>query len=126
MFFSGTSFALGFASGFGTGFFTREVARIGRVSMRPAAKAVVRVSMTALEKAREAIATAGETFEDLVAEVRTELGTAPQQVAAATEGAANAVSAEAAKVAQSAHTGENAHHGQHREEGEKARGGKKG
>ena len=73
MLFSVPSFTIGFASGFGAGFFTREFVRVGRGTLRPSIKSVIKTAIMAVEKARESIAVASETFDDLVAEARTEL-----------------------------------------------------
>ena len=78
MFFNGPSFGLGFATGFGTGFFTRELTKGLQVGAKPIAKAVLKTSFQILEKIRETLALAGETFEDLVAEARSELATAEE------------------------------------------------
>ena len=78
MFFNGPSFGLGFATGFGTGFFTRELTKGFQVGAKPIAKAVLKTSFQILEKLRETLALAGETFEDLVAEARSELATAQE------------------------------------------------
>ena len=76
MFFNGPSFGIGFAAGFGTGFFAREMTKTVGVGFKPISKAVVKTSIQLLEKLRETLALAGETFEDLVAEARSELATA--------------------------------------------------
>ena len=73
MLFNGPSFGLGFATGFGTGFFSREITKGLQISAKPIAKAVFKTSIQILEKLRETLALAGETFEDLVAEARSEL-----------------------------------------------------
>src|SRR4051812_5091082 len=91
MLFSVPSFAVGFASGFGTGFFTREVVRVSRVTLRPNLKSVIKTVILSFDKARESIAVASETFDDLVAEARTEIanlrsGAAPEDAAAIHEG----------------------------------------
>jgi hypothetical protein len=75
MFFNVPSFAVGFVSGFGTGFFTREWARFGQATLRPMAKAAIRSGILAVEKSRDALAMAGETLEDLIAEARSEMRT---------------------------------------------------
>lgn len=51
-------------------------------ALRPAARAAVKTGILLFEKGREWAAEAGETFEDLVAEVRAELA---EQAAAAEE-----------------------------------------
>jgi uncharacterized membrane protein len=68
------SFGFGFVAGFGAGFFTREIVKAGRKSFEPVFKAAVKNTMVAIERGRESVAHLGETFEDLVAEARTELG----------------------------------------------------
>jgi hypothetical protein len=76
MFFNGPSFGLGFAAGFGSGYFAREMTKTLGIGFKPISKAVVKTSIQLLEKLRETLALAGETFEDLVAEARSELATA--------------------------------------------------
>jgi hypothetical protein len=66
------NFAIGFVTGFGTGFFTRELANVPRQGLRPTLKAIIRPIYQASLKTRESIAMAGETFEDIVAEMRAE------------------------------------------------------
>jgi hypothetical protein len=75
MFFNGPSFGVGFAAGFGTGFFAREMTKTLGVGFKPITKVVVKTSLQLLEKLRETMALAGETFEDLIAEARSELAT---------------------------------------------------
>jgi hypothetical protein len=94
MFLSGPSFVAGFATGFGTGFFTRELTKAGRGAVRPAVKTVVRGAFQAVDKLRESLAVAGETFEDLVAEVRAEMATPVLQTSAAEAQAAAVTSDE--------------------------------
>lgn len=76
MFFNGPSFGIGFAAGFGTGYFAREMTKTIGVGFKPISKAVVKTGIQLLEKFRETLSLAGETFEDLIAEARSELATA--------------------------------------------------
>jgi hypothetical protein len=76
MFFNGPSFGVGFAAGFGTGYFAREMTKTLGIGFKPISKAVVKTGIQLLEKFRETLSLAGETFEDLLAEARSELATA--------------------------------------------------
>lgn len=78
MFLNVPSFAAGFVAGFGTGFISREVARVGVAGLRPVTKSVIKSGMLAVERCREALSIAGETFEDLVAEARADMANKPR------------------------------------------------
>ncbi|MGQ9687068.1 MAG: DUF5132 domain-containing protein [Thiobacillaceae bacterium] len=63
---------------------------------RPLAKSIIKSGMVLYEKGRETVAELGEVLEDLVAEAKVELETAPAAAGAATVMAASAQAAEAA------------------------------
>ena len=67
------SFGLGFAAGFGAGFVTRDLASASESMVRPFVKFLVKSSMRAMEKTKETMAHFSESFDDLVAEARTEV-----------------------------------------------------
>lgn len=71
--FSISSFTAGFVAGFGTGFISRELASTGATVFRPMVKGTMKTAVALFQKGRGALATIGESFEDLVAEVRSEL-----------------------------------------------------
>ncbi len=71
--FSIPSFSAGFAVGFGTGFISRELVTTGTTIFRPVVKGTMKTAVALFQKGRGAVATLGESFEDLVAEVRSEL-----------------------------------------------------
>lgn len=71
--FNVASFTVGFAAGFGTGFISREIASTGTTVLRPMVKGTMKTAAAIYQKGRSALATIGESFDDLVAEVRTEL-----------------------------------------------------
>ena len=68
-----SNLGLGFAAGFGAGFVTRDLASSGDSMVRPLFKFIVKSSIKAMEKTRESMAHFSETFEDLVAEARSEV-----------------------------------------------------
>lgn len=67
------NFGLGFAAGFGVGFVTRDLASASESMVRPFVKFLVKSSMRAMEKTKETMAHFSESFDDLVAEARTEV-----------------------------------------------------
>lgn len=69
MLFNIPSFGVGFLAGFVSGFSTRELV----AAARPFARGVVKMSIQAMDKSREVAAHIGEGFDDLVAEVRSEM-----------------------------------------------------
>lgn len=71
--FSISSFTAGFVTGFGTGFISRELASTGTTVFRPMVKGTMKTAVALFQKGRNALANMGESFEDLVAEVRSEL-----------------------------------------------------
>jgi hypothetical protein len=73
----------GIGIGIGLTLVARELLPPFRDAARPLAKAGLKGGMSAFEKSREALARAGETVEDLVAEVRLEREVAALSAAAA-------------------------------------------
>ena len=88
MTFHGLSFSIGFgsgfASGFAGGFLARELTKGATVNVRPLAKSVTKGAILLFEKLKETLALAGESFEDLLAEAKSEL--AHEVPGTATEG----------------------------------------
>jgi hypothetical protein len=66
-------FMLGFTVGFGAGVMARDYLPAVRTAARPATKIFLRGGMKMMEKARETMARVGEAFQDIAAEVSTEL-----------------------------------------------------
>lgn len=77
--FNSSRFGSGFILGFGAGFVSRDLMSANNSMMRPLVKGIIRAGYTLVEKGRESVAHMFETFEDLVAEVRTEKTTAPAE-----------------------------------------------
>lgn len=75
MVFGTSSFTGGFLVGFGAGFLSRELLHLGVAAMRPLSKVVIRTGLSAYERGRESVAYFTESFEDLIAEVRSDLRT---------------------------------------------------
>lgn len=73
------SFGIGFVVGFGTGFVSREIANASRDTLKPLAKEVVKTSMNAVDKGKEAVAHFSELVEDLIAEIRSDDKAAKQK-----------------------------------------------
>ena len=93
--FGGPSFFGGFLVGFGTGFVSREITKIGLAVAKPLTKSVVKAAVTSLEKGKESIAYFGESFEDLVAEVKVGMRAKPAEATAAAGKASSAKEATA-------------------------------
>jgi hypothetical protein len=64
---------VGIAVGLGVAALIKEVAPAFKGAGRPLAKAAIKSGIIALDKSREAAAHVRETYEDLVAEVRSEM-----------------------------------------------------
>ena len=93
--FGGPSFFGGFLVGFGTGFVSREITRIGLAVAKPLTKSFVKAAVSSLEKGKESIAYFGESFEDLVAEVKVGMKAKPAAATAASGKASPAKEPEA-------------------------------
>jgi hypothetical protein len=78
----GRNLLFGVALGVGATLFLRDILPGFKGAGRPLAKAALRSGMTTFDKARESLARLGEDWEDLVAEVRSELEDQTQQQAA--------------------------------------------
>jgi Protein of unknown function (DUF5132) len=65
-------------------------------AVRPVARAMLKTGILCFERGRELVAEAGETFEDLVAEMKADMAAERLGVAAAAEKAEQTVAAEAA------------------------------
>jgi len=72
-------FILGFALGVGAGLITRDLIPGISKSIRPTIKLLIMNGITLVEKFRESMARAGETIEDLTAEVNLELKERPKK-----------------------------------------------
>ena len=74
-----TVFSLGFVAGVGVGAMGREIVENGGQVFKPLVKSIVKGAVTLMEKGRESLAFFSESFEDVVAEARSELRAEPKE-----------------------------------------------
>ena len=86
MIFSGSGFAGGFIAGFATGFCTREISRFVIKVSKPVSKKATEFGTEVFERGRETVAHMGETLEDFIAEIKSDI---MPKAATATEAAAS-------------------------------------